>query len=55
MFTDPDDTLEIDAVEYLYNLIKLYKVDVACYRMKTYKSGILTTKIYVTCVSIIIL
>lgn len=45
MFVDPDDTLEIDAVEYLYNLIKLYNADVACYRMKTYKNGSLTTKI----------
>lgn len=48
MFVDPDDTLEIDAVEYLYNLIKLYNSDVACYRMKIYKNGNLTTKIDVT-------
>lgn len=45
MFIDPDDELEEDAIEYLYNLINRYNADIACYRMKTYKNNILKSNI----------
>lgn len=45
MFIDPDDTLDNDAIEYLYKLIIEYEADVSCYKMKTYKNDILQTYI----------
>ena len=45
MFVDPDDTLEEDALGYLYNLTNTYNSDVSCYRMQTYKNGISKTNI----------
>lgn len=38
-FVDPDDYLDLDAIEYLYNLIDEYNADIACYRMRTYKNN----------------
>lgn len=37
-FVDPDDYLEMDALEYLYNMAINNKADIVCYRMKTYKN-----------------
>ncbi len=37
-FIDPDDYIEHDAIEYLYNLIKEYNADISCYKMKTFKN-----------------
>lgn len=37
---DSDDWLEIDALEYLYDLVKENNADIACYRMNTYKNGV---------------
>lgn len=39
-FVDPDDYLEPDALEYLYNLINVYDADVVGYKMNIYKDGI---------------
>lgn len=40
-FVDPDDTLECDALEYLYHLIQVYNADVVGYKMNMYKNGII--------------
>lgn len=45
MFVDPDDTLEEDALEYLYNLTNTYNSGVSCYKMNTYINGISKTNI----------
>lgn len=45
IFVDPDDYLELDTLEYLYNLAKRTNADVVCCKMKTYKSNILKSKV----------
>ncbi|MGG7078770.1 glycosyltransferase family 2 protein [Clostridium sardiniense] len=42
-FIDPDDCIDEDALELLYNLAKDNDAEIACYSMKTYKNNILTT------------
>lgn len=37
-FVDPDDYLDNDAIETLYELIIKYDSDIACYRMRVYKN-----------------
>ncbi|HAT4110850.1 glycosyltransferase family 2 protein [Clostridium perfringens] len=45
MFVDPDDYLDIDALEYLYTLAKSSNADIIAYKMKTYKNNVLKSKI----------
>lgn len=44
-FLDPDDYIDSDAIEYLYNLNTYYSADISCYKMKTYKNEILQSKL----------
>lgn len=44
-FIDPDDYIDKDALEYLYNLVQKNNADIACYRMKVYKNEILESNI----------
>lgn len=44
-FIDPDDYIDKDAIEYLYNLNIKNGADIACYRMKTYKNEVLQSKL----------
>ena len=44
-FIDPDDYIDEDAIEYLYKLAKENKADISCYKMKTYKNGVLVSNL----------
>lgn len=44
-FIDPDDYIDNDALELLYDLAKNNNAEIACYSMKTYKNNMLTTKL----------
>lgn len=45
IFVDPDDYLDLDALEYLYTLAKSNNADIIACKMKTYKSNVLKSKI----------
>lgn len=45
-FLDPDDYLDIDALDYLYNIAQQYQSDIACYRMKIYINETLQSDMY---------
>ena len=38
-FVDPDDYLDLDCLEYLYELAKTQKVDIVCYKMMIHKES----------------
>lgn len=43
-FVDPDDSLEVDAVEYLYNLANTYACEIGCYKMNTFINNTIQKK-----------